>query len=126
MAVKLKSPPFEYEIPVGLAAGAVHTENLELVANTTAEYAPFNSIVIDNFSAQTVKLLYGSGHYVYVRGNSMAEIEQNGIRSFTVENVSSVQTDGIIVVYVQKKVTADICLEALARKVSVESLMGVV
>ncbi len=124
MTVKLTSPPFEYNIAAGLAAGAVHTENLELVANTTAEYAPFNSIVVDNFSAQTIKLEYGSGHYVYVRGNSMAEIEQNGIRSFTVQNTSGVQTDGIIVVYVQKKITADIALEAMARKVPVESLMG--
>ena len=125
MPIKLTSPPFEYEIPEGLEVNANYTANLEMVANTTADYVPFNSIVIDNFSAQTVKLLYGSGHYVYVRGNSMAEIEQNGIRSFTVQNVSGVPTDGIIVVYVQKKITADIALEAIARKVPVETLMGV-
>ena len=125
MTVKITSPPFEYEIPKGLENHGQYTVNLEMVADTTADYAPFNSIVIDNFSAQTVKLLYGSGHYVYVRGNSMAEIEQNGIRSFTVQNLGGVPTDGIIVVYVQKKITAEIALEAMARKIPVESLMGV-
>lgn len=125
MAVKFTSPPFEYEIPSGLASKAVYTVNLEMVSATEAEYVPFNSIVIDNFSSQTVKLYYGSGHYVYVRGNSMAAIEQNGIRSFSVENTAAVETDGIIVVYVQKKITAEIALESLARHVPVETLMGV-
>lgn len=124
MPIKLSSPVFEYTIPEGLAAGARYTENLELVANTTAEYAPFNSLIVDNFSTKTIKVEYGAGHYVYIRGNSLAEIQQNGIRSFSVENIDSTATDAFIVCYVQKKVTADIALEALARKIPVERLMG--
>ena len=124
MPIKLTSPVFEYTIPEGLAAGARYTENLELVADTTAEYAPFNSLIIDNFSTKTIKVEYGAGHYVYIRGNSLAEIQQNGIRSFSVENIDSTATDAFIVCYVQKKVTADIALEALARKIPVERLMG--
>lgn len=124
MSIKLTSPIFEYTIPTGLAAGARYTENLELVANTTAEYAPFNSLVVDNFSTRTVKVEYGAGHYVYIRGNSLAEIQQNGIRSFSVENVDSAVTDGFIICYVQKKITPDIALEAMVRKIPVERLMG--
>ncbi len=124
MPIKLSSPVFEYTIPEGLAAGARYTENLELVADTTAEYAPFNSLIVDNFSTKTIKVEYGAGHYVYIRGNSLAEIQQNGIRSFSVENIDSTATDAFIVCYVQKKVTADIALESLARKIPVERLMG--
>ncbi len=124
MPIKLSSPVFEYTIPEGLAAGARYTENLELVADTTAEYAPFNSLIVDNFSTKTIKVGYGAGHYVYIRGNSLAEIQQNGIRSFSVENIDSTATDAFIVCYVQKKVTADIALESLARKIPVERLMG--
>lgn len=124
MPIKLTSPVFEYTIPEGLAGGARYTENLELVASTTAEYAPFNSLTVDNFSTKTIKVEYGAGHYVYIRGNSLAEIQQNGIRSFSVENIDSTPTDAFIVCYVQKRITADIALEAIARKIPVERLMG--
>ena len=121
---KLTSPVFEYVIPAGLAPGGTFTKNLEMVADTTAEYAPFNVLTIDNFSTKTVKVLYGAGHFVYLRGNSMVEIAQNGIRAFSVVNTGSEATDGIIVVYVQKRVTAEIALEAIARRIPVERLMG--
>lgn len=122
---KLTSPVFEYVIPAGLAPGEMYTQNLEMVADTTAEYAPFNVLTVDNFSTKTVKVLYGAGHFVYLRGNSMVEIAQNGIRSFSVVNTDTVNpTDGIIVAYVQKRVTPEIALEAIARKIPVEKLMG--
>lgn len=121
---KLTSPVFEYVIPAGLAPGKMYTQNLEMVADTTAEYAPFNVLTVDNFSTKTVKVLYGAGHFVYLRGNSMVEIAQNGIRSFSVINNDSEATDGIIVAYVQKRVTPEIALEAIARKIPVERLMG--
>lgn len=121
---KLTSPVFEYVIPAGLAPGGTFTQNLEMVADTTADYAPFNVLTVDNFSTKTVKVLYGAGHFVYLRGNSMVEIAQNGIRSFSVVNNDSEATDGIIVAYVQKRVTPEIALEALARKIPVEKLMG--
>lgn len=124
MPVKLTSPVFEYTIPRGLATNARYTKNLELVADTTAEYAPFNSLIVDNFSTRTVKVEYGAGHYVYIRGNSVAEIQQNGIRSFSVENVDSSATDEFIICYVQKKITPDIALESLARNIPIERLMG--
>jgi len=124
MPVKLTSPVFEYTIPSGLATNARYTKNLELVADTTAEYAPFNSLVVDNFSTRTIKVEYGAGHYVYLRGNTLAEIQQNGIRSFSVENVDSSSTDEFIICYVQKKITPDIALESLARNIPVERLMG--
>lgn len=121
---KLTSPVFEYVVPEGLAPGEMYTQNLEMVADTTAEYAPFNVLTIDNFSTKTVKVLYGAGHFVYLRGNSMVEIAQNGIRSFSVVNSGSGATDGIIVAYVQKRITPEIALEAIARKIPVERLMG--
>ena len=121
---KLTSPVFEYVIPAGLAPGGTFTQNLEMVADTTAEYVPFNVLTVDNFSTKTVKVLYGAGHFVYLRGNSMVEIAQNGIRAFSVVNTGSEATDGIIVVYVQKRVTAEIALEAIARRIPVERLMG--
>ena len=91
---KLTSPVFEYVIPEGLAPGGVFTQNLEMVADTTADYAPFNVLTIDNFSTKTVKVLYGAGHFVYLRGNSMVEIAQNGIRSFSVVNTDPVRGNG--------------------------------
>ena len=121
---KLTSPVFEYVIPSGLAPGGTFTQNLEMVADTTADYAPFNVLTIDNFSTKTVKVLYGAGHFIYLRGNSMVEIAQNGIRSFSVVNSGSEATDGIIVAYVQKRVTPEIALEAIARRIPVERLMG--
>jgi hypothetical protein len=125
MASKLTSPVFEYVIPAGLLPGGVHTQNLEMVADTTADYAPFNVLTVDNFSTKTVKVLYGAGHFVYLRGNSMAEIAQNGIRSFSVVNVDTTNaTDGFILVYVQKRITPEIALEAIARRIPVEKLMG--
>jgi len=125
MSVYLTSPPFEYVIPKDLPAGETFTKNLEMVTGSTGDYSPFNSIVVDNFSAQTIKVLYGSGHFVFVRGNSMAVIEQNGIRSFSVENITATATDSFIVVYIQKRITADIALESMARKIPIEKLMGV-
>lgn len=125
MASKLTSPVFEYVIPAGLPPGGTFTKNLEMVADTTADYAPFNVLTVDNFSTKTVKVLYGAGHFVYLRGNSMAEIAQNGIRSFSVVNADSTNaTDGFILVYVQKRITPEIALEALARRIPVEKLMG--
>jgi len=121
---KLTSPVFEYVIPAGLAPGEMYTQNLEMVADTTADYAPFNVLTVDNFSTKTVKVLYGAGHFVYLRGNSMVEIAQNGIRSFSVVNSDSQATDGFIIAYVQKRVTPEIALEALARRMPVEKLMG--
>lgn len=121
---KLTSPVFEYVVPAGLPPSGTYTQNLEMVADTTADYAPFNVLTVDNFSTKTVKVLYGAGHFVYLRGNSMVEIAQNGIRSFSVINTDSGATDGIIVAYVQKRVTPDIALEAIARKIPVEKLMG--
>lgn len=122
---KLTSPIFEYEIPAGLDPGAGFSINLEMVADTTADYAPFNVLTVDNFSTKTVKVVYGAGHFVYLRGNSMCEIAQNGIRSFSVVNTDSTDaTDAFIVAYVQKRVTPEIALEAIARKMPVETLMG--
>jgi len=122
---KLTSPVFEYIIPAGLAPGEMYTQNLEMVADTTADYAPFNVLTVDNFSSQRVKVSYGAGHFVYLRGNSVVEIAQNGIRAFTVENTDQLhETNDIILVYVQKRVTPEIALEALARRIPVERLMG--
>jgi len=125
MSVYLTSPPFEYVIPKDLPAGGRFTKNLDMVVGSTGDYAPFNSIVIDNFSAQTIKVSYGDSHFVYVRGNSMAAIEQNGIRSFSVENKGAAPTDNFIVVYIQKRITTGLALEAMVRKIPIEKLMGV-
>ena len=122
---KLTSPVFEYVIPAGLAPGGTFTQNLEMVADTTADYAPFNVLTVDNFSSQRVKVSYGAGHFVYLRGNSVVEIAQNGIRAFTVENTDPLNaTSDVIVAYVQKRVTPEIALEAIARRIPVERLMG--
>jgi len=124
MAPKLTSPIFEYEIPIGLGPGASYTKNLEMVAETTGDYAPFNTLIVDNFSARTLKITYGAGHYIMLRGNSLAEIDQSGIRSFTVTNTDIANaTDQIIMVYVQKRVTAELALESLARKIPLDDLM---
>ncbi len=124
MAPKLTSPIFEYEIPIGLAAGGRYTKNLELVAETTGNYAPFNTLTVDNFSTKTLKVEYAAGHYVMLRGNSLVAIEQQGIRSFTITNTDPANaTDGIVMIYVQKRVTTEIALESIARKIPLETLM---
>ena len=124
MAPKLTSPIFEYEIPAGLAPGGVYTENLELVSKTVGNYAPFNTLTVDNFSTKTLRVDYGAGHYVLVRGNSLVEIDQPGIRSFSVRNTDSTNpTDAVIMVYVQKRVTTEIALESIVRRIPIEDLL---
>lgn len=123
MPPKLTSPVFEYEIPAGLPPGGVYTKNLELVAETTGDYAPFNTLTVDNFSTKKLRVDYAGGHYVIVRGNSMAEIDQPGIRSFSLTNLSDTPTDETVMVYVQKRVTAEIALESIARRIPLEELL---
>jgi len=123
MPPKLTSPIFEYEIPAGLPPGGVYTKNLELVAETTGDYAPFNTLTVDNFSTKKLRVDYAGGHYVLVRGNSLVEIDQPGIRSFSITNLSDTPTDETVMVYVQKRVTTEIALESIARRIPLEQLL---
>lgn len=124
MPPKLTSPIFEYEIPAGLPPGGVYTKNLELVAETTGDYAPFNTLTVDNFSTKTLRVDYAGGHYVLVRGNSLVEIDQPGIRSFSITNTDSTDpTDAVIMVYVQKRVTTELALESIVRRIPIENLL---
>lgn len=120
----LTSPPFEYIIPDGLAVGGSFAKMFEYEVGTEGLYVPFNSLLIDNFSAEEIEITYGAGHFFRLRGNSMAEIVQPGIRGFTITNIGTNPTDKEIIVYVQKRITTDIALESIVRRIPIEKLMN--
>lgn len=120
----LTSPPFEYVIPSALPVGGSFAKVFEYEVGTEGLYVPFNSLLVDNFSNSNIDIAYGAGHFFRLRGNSMAEINQPGIRGFTITNIGTIPTDKEIVVYVQKRITTDIALESIVRRIPVEKLLN--
>jgi len=104
----LRSPPFEFVIASGaIAAGSVLTYDLENTNVEAANYSPFNTLVISNFSGQRLKVTYAGGHFKHIRANSTMVIEQYGIRSISIQNLDALNAnDDIIEIIAQREVTA--------------------
>lgn len=119
----LKSPIFSYRIASGFAAGAVFTKDFLNKTENESMYQPFNSLTIDNFSGQRLRLRL-NGKEKTIRGNSVLVIEEYGIRQFELENISGNVTDDIIEISIERQVTdLHVSLAKLTNK-SIEDIVN--
>lgn len=103
----LRSPRFRFDVPSGLAVGASAT--FDLKTGMPGQYAPLNSIEIQNFSTQKLVVSAGDAQLV-VAPNSAYTAQIFGLNRVTVTNIGVTATDADVNIIVWQDVTGDMCL----------------
>ena len=107
----LRSPRYNFTIPAGtISAGGSHL--IELEKNEKyAENAPYNDVLIRNFSGQRITVRYGDTMQIMGASEVMHDSEAYGTRRVLVTNSdTTVANDDIIFVMISRNVTADHCI----------------
>lgn len=118
--MSLRSPAFTRNINAGLAAGAIDFHNYE-TDTLTGGSAPFNSMMLQNFSGQLLSASYGDKSDIIISPYSIfIDEEAYGLRSLSIKNIDTAPTDKLIQVIVQKTISARDANLANALKIPVE------
>ena len=107
----LRSPRYNFTIPAGrISAGGSYL--IELEKNEKyAENAPYNDVLIRNFSGQRIKVSYGDTMQIMGASEVMHDTEAYGTRRIIIKNSdTTVGNDDIIFVMVSRNITADHCI----------------
>ena len=107
----LRSPRYNFTIPAGtISAGGSYL--IELEKNEKyAENAPYNDVLIRNFSGQRITVSYGDTMQIMGASEVMHDTEAYGTRRIIIKNSdTTVGNDDIIFVMVSRNITADHCI----------------
>ena len=103
----LRSPRFRFDVPSGLAVGQSVT--IDLKTGMPGQFAPLNSIEVQNFSAQKLIVSAGDAQLV-IAPNSAYAAQIYGLNRVTVTNGGVTATDADVNIIVWQDVTGDMCL----------------
>lgn len=103
----LRSPRFRFDVPSGLAVGQSVT--FDLKTGMPGQFAPLNSIEIQNFSTQKLVVSAGDAQLI-IAPNSAYAAQIYGLNRVTVANNGVTATDADVTVIVWQDVTGDMCL----------------
>ena len=103
----LRSPRFRFDVPSGLTAGSSAT--FDLKTGMSGQYAPLNSIEVQNFSTQKLTVTAGDAQLV-IAPNSAYAAQIFGLNRVTVTNSGVTATDADVNIIVWQDVTGDMCL----------------
>lgn len=103
----LRSPRFRFDVPSGLAVGASAT--FDLKTGMSGQFAPLNSIEVQNFSTQKLTVSAGDAQLV-IAPNSAYAAQIFGLNRVTVANSGVTATDADVNIIVWQDVTGDMCL----------------
>ncbi|MFA5744449.1 MAG: hypothetical protein WC936_06565 [Candidatus Nanoarchaeia archaeon] len=107
----LRSPRYNFTIAASaIAAGGSYL--IELEKNEKyAENAPYNDVLIRNFSGQRITISYGDTMQIMGASEVMHDTEAYGTRRIIIKNSdTTVANDDIIFVMVSRNITADHCI----------------
>lgn len=108
----IRSPRYTFTIASGaIAAGGVYQIELER-DERYADNAPYNNVLIRNFSTQRLEATYGDTKQIMGGSEVMNDTSAYGTRRILIKNLSNVATDDIIFVMVSRDVSADACIIA--------------
>lgn len=118
----IRSPRYTFTIASGaIAAGGVY--QIELERNERyADNAPYNNVLIRNFSTQRLEVTYGDTKQIMGGSEVMNDTSAYGTRRILIKNLSAVATDDIIFVMVSRDVSSDACIIAETTGESIYSI----
>ena len=107
----LRSPRYNFTIPAGtISAGGSYLIELEN-DEKYAENAPYNDVLIRNFSGQRLNIAYGDTTQIIGTSEIMHDTEAYGTRRIIIKNSdTATANDDIIFVMVSRNITADHCI----------------
>ena len=107
----LRSPRYNFTIPAGtISAGGSYLIELEN-DEKYAENAPYNDVLIRNFSGQRLNIAYGDTTQIIGTSEVMHDTEAYGTRRIIIKNSDiTLANDDIIFVMVSRNITADHCI----------------
>lgn len=103
----LRSPRFRFDVPSGLGVGQSAT--FDLKTGMAGQFAPLNSIEVQNFSTQKLTVSAGDAQLI-IAPNSAYAAQIYGLNRITVANNGVTATDADVTVIVWQDVTGDMCL----------------
>lgn len=109
----LRSPRYVFEIPASaIPAGGVYL--IELANDEAyAENAPYNTILIRNFSGQRLDIKYGDTRYLMGPSEILNDDKAYGTNRVIIANLDTLTAnDDIIYVMVSRVVSSDDCIIA--------------
>lgn len=103
----LRSPRFRFDVPSGLGVGQSTT--FDLKTGMAGQFAPLNSIEVQNFSTQRLIVSAGDAQLI-IAPNSAYAAQIFGLNRVTVANNGVTATDADVNIIVWQDVTGDMCL----------------
>ena len=103
----LRSPRFRFDVPSGLGVGQSAT--FDLKTGMVGQFAPLNSIEVQNFSTQKLSVSAGDAQLI-IAPNSAYAAQIFGLNRVTIANSGVTATDADVTVIVWQDVTGDMCL----------------